>query len=133
MAPKQKNEIPKHVLDEVTANLYKSTTRKASEECPLPIPERPVVLPTIIGNNEDRELYHSVYRRTGTWKTNVVPETWERAQERPLYEDPKAKQYRPTRLRFRLVHQLLMYNLRTPDGISRPMLELFSVFEDFVH
>ena len=105
MAPKEKFDIPKHILDEVTANIYKSTTRKAAEECPLPIPARPIVLPTIIGNNEDRELYHSVYRRTGTWKTNVVPETWERAQERPLYEDPKAKQYRPTRLRFRLVKQ----------------------------
>jgi hypothetical protein len=105
MAPKERFDIPKHILDEVTANIYKSTTQKAAEECPLPIPARPIVLPTIIGNNEDRELYHSVYRRTGTWKTNVVPETWERAQERPLYEDPKAKQYRPTRLRLRLVKQ----------------------------
>ena len=103
MAPKSIfDDIPQHILDAVTENLYKSTTRKAAEECALAIPNRPVVFPSIIGNNEERDLYHSVYQRTGTWKTNVVPETWERAQERPLYEDPKAKQYRPCRLRFRL-------------------------------
>ncbi|XP_028391750.1 uncharacterized protein LOC114516462 isoform X2 [Dendronephthya gigantea] len=101
MAPRRRVEIPKHFLDEVTANIYKSTARKAAEEWALPVPERPLVFPQIIGNNEDRELYHSVYRRTGTWKTNVVPEAWERGQVRPLYEDPKAKQYRPYRLRFR--------------------------------
>ena len=107
MILKKKFDIPKHVLEEVTANIYKSTTRKATEECSLPIPQRPAALPSIIGSNKDRELYHSVYRRTGTWKTNVVPEPWERAQERPLYEDPKAKQYRPCRLRFRWVSNVL--------------------------
>lgn len=107
MPPRQAVVIPKQFLDEVTANIYKSTARKAAEECSLPVPERPLAFPNIIGNNEDRELYHSVYRRTGTWKTNVVPVAWERAQERPLYEDPKAKQYRPYRLKFRLALKCL--------------------------
>lgn len=88
-------------VDEVTKNIYKSTAHRAAEEYALTIPKRPVVLPKIIGNNEDRELYHSVYPRFGNWKTEVVPKAWERGQERHLYEAPKRQQSFATRLRSR--------------------------------
>ncbi|XP_046842583.1 uncharacterized protein LOC124436651 [Xenia sp. Carnegie-2017] len=86
-------------VDEVTKNIYKSTAHRAAEEYALTIPKRPAVLPKIIGNNEDRELYHSIYPRIGNWKTEVVPKAWERGQERPLYEAPRRKQSFATRLR----------------------------------
>ena len=69
--------------------LYKTTARLAADECALPIPPRPAVLPRILGKNGDRELYHSVYQRNGTWKAKVVPQSWDRCQVRPLYENSK--------------------------------------------